>query len=390
MRLICPNCDAQYEVPDDVIPPEGRDVQCSSCGNTWFQAPAEDPQDATATDVERDPEWVTAESAPNDLTPDNEGADDAPVAESDPSHEVNTPEEEPLVEPEKDVIEDEPSLEHGRIVSMAADASEEALAAAVKEAVRRTLPDQNAKPDETPELEKELNTWLDNDVSHEDTLEDDDLIEPEVVDVETVEEHHPERARRELDPAVTEVLREEAQLEAERRAAESTLIETQTDLGLEEPLDDSARRVKQSRERMARLRGKSIEEVDNPPPPPPSNSRRDLLPDIEEINSTLRSTEDRQPEELPDGRPTLAQRRSGGSRIGFALAILVIAVGAYVYSKPDAVSASVPAAQPYVSAYVGTVDKGRLALDQQMTRLMLWLDGMTAASSETAGETETN
>ena len=37
MRLICPNCDAQYEVPDEVMPPEGRDVQCSNCGQTWFQ-----------------------------------------------------------------------------------------------------------------------------------------------------------------------------------------------------------------------------------------------------------------------------------------------------------------------------------------------------------------
>ena len=38
MRLICPNCGAQYEVPTEVIPNEGRDVQCSACSNTWFQA----------------------------------------------------------------------------------------------------------------------------------------------------------------------------------------------------------------------------------------------------------------------------------------------------------------------------------------------------------------
>ncbi len=37
MRLTCPNCDAQYEVPDEVIPTAGRDVQCSNCGKTWFQ-----------------------------------------------------------------------------------------------------------------------------------------------------------------------------------------------------------------------------------------------------------------------------------------------------------------------------------------------------------------
>ncbi len=43
MRLTCPNCGAQYQVPDEVIPPEGRDVQCSNCGNTWFQASPDAP-----------------------------------------------------------------------------------------------------------------------------------------------------------------------------------------------------------------------------------------------------------------------------------------------------------------------------------------------------------
>ncbi|WP_110570884.1 zinc-ribbon domain-containing protein [Yoonia vestfoldensis] len=47
MRLICPNCGAQYDVADDAIPAGGRDVQCSSCNHTWFQtekkfAPAPD------------------------------------------------------------------------------------------------------------------------------------------------------------------------------------------------------------------------------------------------------------------------------------------------------------------------------------------------------------
>lgn len=38
MRLICPNCDAQYEIDDHAIPRDGRDVQCSNCGHAWFQA----------------------------------------------------------------------------------------------------------------------------------------------------------------------------------------------------------------------------------------------------------------------------------------------------------------------------------------------------------------
>ncbi len=37
MRLICPNCEAQYDVANEAIPPGGRDVQCSSCQQTWFQ-----------------------------------------------------------------------------------------------------------------------------------------------------------------------------------------------------------------------------------------------------------------------------------------------------------------------------------------------------------------
>lgn len=37
MRLICPKCGAQYEIADSVIPPEGREVECSNCTHIWFQ-----------------------------------------------------------------------------------------------------------------------------------------------------------------------------------------------------------------------------------------------------------------------------------------------------------------------------------------------------------------
>lgn len=37
MRLMCPNCDAEYEVDASAIPLSGRDVQCSNCGHAWFQ-----------------------------------------------------------------------------------------------------------------------------------------------------------------------------------------------------------------------------------------------------------------------------------------------------------------------------------------------------------------
>lgn len=71
MRLTCPNCGAQYEVPEDVIPEAGRDVQCSNCGDTWFQAhpdhplPGDDSDDEIAADAWEDvPPAPTPEPAP--------------------------------------------------------------------------------------------------------------------------------------------------------------------------------------------------------------------------------------------------------------------------------------------------------------------------------------
>lgn len=37
MRITCPSCKAQYEIEDDLLPEEGREVQCSACGTVWFQ-----------------------------------------------------------------------------------------------------------------------------------------------------------------------------------------------------------------------------------------------------------------------------------------------------------------------------------------------------------------
>lgn len=55
MRLTCPNCKAQYEVDDIVIPESGRDVQCSACGQTWYQYPAHVAFRMENTDEEDEP-----------------------------------------------------------------------------------------------------------------------------------------------------------------------------------------------------------------------------------------------------------------------------------------------------------------------------------------------
>ena len=40
MRLVCPNCAAQYEVDASLLPADGTEVQCSACSTVWFQAGA--------------------------------------------------------------------------------------------------------------------------------------------------------------------------------------------------------------------------------------------------------------------------------------------------------------------------------------------------------------
>ncbi|MGY6549439.1 MAG: zinc-ribbon domain-containing protein [Roseinatronobacter sp.] len=42
MRLICPNCAAQYEIDAALIPDDGREVQCSACNTIWFEPGARD------------------------------------------------------------------------------------------------------------------------------------------------------------------------------------------------------------------------------------------------------------------------------------------------------------------------------------------------------------
>lgn len=38
MRLICPECGAQYEIAADMVPAEGREVECSACAHVWHQS----------------------------------------------------------------------------------------------------------------------------------------------------------------------------------------------------------------------------------------------------------------------------------------------------------------------------------------------------------------
>lgn len=294
MRLNCPNCNAQYEVPDDVIPEDGRDVQCSNCGKTWFQEAA-----GKDTGDERD-------------------------AASQSAH----PEPEPKPEPEPEPAQE---TEH--------------------------------RPDPEPEPEPE----------------------PEPAPAPPVA-----AKPRQLDPEVANVLRAEAEREARVRDAERGAVESQPDLGLDDmgpPENEADLRARQARERMARLRG---EDPDTPDvaaaAAAASGSRRDLLPDIEEINSTLRSTDQPRRGEASEEIAAAPERAArSGFRRGFltVLAIMVLALLLYIYA--DSIAAAVPAVEPALTGYVGWIDGLRGWLDARVLAGLQWLDSM-ASESATPGQ----
>ena len=52
MRLVCPSCKANYEVPRTAVPIGGREVQCASCGHKWFQTRTKKTKDEKPTQLD--------------------------------------------------------------------------------------------------------------------------------------------------------------------------------------------------------------------------------------------------------------------------------------------------------------------------------------------------
>lgn len=272
MRLICPNCDAQYEVADDAIPEEGRDVQCSSCGHAWYQL---------------SPEVLAAQAAEAEVF-------DAPPREAPRPPEVGLP-------PEP--------------VAPAAPAMEPAV------------------------------------------------TEPPLP---------PQSSGRGLDEGLMAVLREEADREVQARAREENRLETQGELGLDPaPVSAAARRI-------AQLKGvdpdMALSDTALPEPVvtrPPKG--KDLLPDIEEINSTLSPAQTEAGDEGAAERAVTARQKD--FRLGFGV-MLCLAVGIVVlYLMAPGLAQKVPALAGVLNGYVAFIDSLRLWLDEHMRGIVKTLQG---------------
>lgn len=308
MRLICENCDAQYEVDADMVPPEGRDVQCSACGHIWFQAP-----EAAAVVV------PLAFGAPQ-RTEADELAD--------------------LMEAE---LQAAPDARFDRIAA----AAEEAAVASGAHVVPRPVSSLRAAPP-LPELEPE-----------------EDL--PPLPDGD--ESDLPPLRRPKLDDDMMALLREEAERETAARALEAQHnpreFEHQPDLGLDEA--SPGLRLQPSRPRPAPA--EDLDEAIILPVEPEGErlSRRDLLPDIEQINSTL----DGMPAaDYMAGEAMNSAPRRGGFARGFAVALILWAIAVLVYTQAPQLREALPGTGPALESYVDFVTNLRGRLDHLVGGLL--------------------
>ncbi|MGL4320205.1 MAG: zinc-ribbon domain-containing protein [Paracoccaceae bacterium] len=308
MRLICPNCDAQYEVDAAAIPVAGRDVQCSNCGHTWFQIPPE----------------VEAEQA------EEAALYDAPEGES------------------------------------PAEVSAQAEVAA------NSVPDGAPAQVETAAQDPDLTVIA--------QLSDAPPLPPAPANPAPADTNPTDPAaavQRQIDESVLAVLREEAEREMIARRLDAQAIETQQEMGIEAAVAATVQQDATQRH-LARLKGEDTPDV-------PLHAakreltRREMLPDIEEINSSLR------PGDVAvndDGEAFEIVRRPepgrSSFRSGFVLMLVLGLIALLAYVMAPQISAQLPAAKPAMDGYVTAVDAGRTWLDGATRGLITNLRGAMA------------
>jgi predicted Zn finger-like uncharacterized protein len=201
-------------------------------------------------------------------------------------------------------------------------------------------------------------------------LEEIDIHGPSGAPGSEAEDDTPERpARRQIEAGVADILRQEAEREARLRRANTDPgpVQTQSEMPLNNDEDRSrARRLVGLEDAEDAFEAKDLSAAAPVAAAAATPSRSELLPDIEEINSTLRATGDRsEEEEDASDIDTIYEgaRRRSRVRTGFLLVISLVVLAVMLYVYADRISAAVPQAGPVLDRYVDMVNAGRFWLD---------------------------
>jgi predicted Zn finger-like uncharacterized protein len=372
MRLVCPNCEAKYEVPEDAIPETGRDVQCANCGHAWYQMR---PRAATAETAAPVAAPVAAAPAPAVEPPEAEPAP-APVVEPEaapvvadaaaadaPVLDASAPEAVASVEAEPGLAAPEAMSEADPVAATVVDAVPELMPEPVAETVAAV--EAVAENLDAPPVVEVVADAADP------VLGDAPAADPVTTEVGTGDEAAAPAAAAAapaayaVDDSVLAILREEAEREALARRAEAAKpLEVQADLGI-----DAAVPARKAVEGLAQDDRAAGEDGDDK-----LGVRRARLPDVEEINSTLRPTEQPVDEGEAGPMPVPAEGRSS-FRSGFLLVMTIAILGLALYGSADALADAVPALAGVLEAYVGFVDSLRLQLDGLMQSATVAING---------------
>lgn len=291
MRLTCPTCGATYEIDASVLPPGGRDVQCSNCGSTWFQEPAaarDDPKPQPAPAPASPP-------APEPAADTAAQASDAAAAVPSSAPRRKRPDEAVL-----DVLRQE--REHEARARARDEAQEEVLTAPPPAAVPPAVePDEN---DDSPEANARR-----------------------------------ERARVAAAAALARSRKRAANRAGKRevepeQSLQDADVQTQDAIAaaLDHAADDSVELDDHPRDAMGEKRD-TVTEQDAQDTAP--SSRKSLLPDIEEINSSLRPDE-RAAEQAAAAEEAVAVAETrSGFRMGFSVVVLFVLA---TVCRPESVS----------------------------------------------------
>jgi hypothetical protein len=287
--------------------------------------PTPEPDHVTEPKGEPEPEPVVEAVAEAEAKPE-------PAAEP-------APEPEPVVE----AVAESPAE-----ATAAAEAPEAGAVAASEPAAPEPETEAPAEPKADPAAEPALAAVL-----AEDDADDD---EPAMADAKAKDP-----APYAVDDSVLAILREEAEREATARRSEARPLETQPDLGI-----DAAAPVAAAAAAAAAVAA----DADGRP-----SARRDLFPDVEEINSTLRPSEFQveEPETVEAAPPPPEPRR--GFRSGFLTVMAIAMLAAALYIVAPRLGSMVPALEGPLGSYVAAIDGLRLQLDGLMRSATVAING---------------
>lgn len=372
MRLVCPNCEAKYEVPEDAIPETGRDVQCANCGHAWYQmrprAPGAEAQPLAPAPVEVKAEPVAEPEAAVPASAEPAPVVDEPAVEAAPEtvSEAVTEIGEAVSEAATEVVAEAEAKIAETVETAAADlqAAVAPIAEAIQTevgAVAETAAEQTPDPVQAVPAEPAAPAEPESPVvgteeaalaaSPDESSDDDDTS------ARPVAEAVMPAAAYAVDESVLAILREEAEREAKARRVEAKPLEIQPDLGVEAAVPHKQTPTAVPAEVPA------ADDLDASAKP---SARRDLLPDVEEINSTLRPSEDQGDAEAAAAASDAPAEARSSFRSGFLLVMTIAILGAALYMAAPMLRDAVPALAGYLDAYVDFVDGLRLQLDGLM------------------------